>query len=169
MPVVLCQLLAIRHTQLSASNSSSGDSILELIDAVHPLGLLIRVDEAAERGLELLAAGAVRHSTQARAIPVDLARLRVKCALLACLLLELLGRLLRVSRCRDRCCGVILALGRGGLLGLRGRRFLLLLRLEPRVELLALPLDDGVDGRQVVLGELWWLGGVARCDTESVG
>lgn len=60
--------------------------VLELLDTVHTLGLLGRVHKAAERSLELLAAGAVGHTTQARAIPVDLSSLGVESALLVGLL-----------------------------------------------------------------------------------
>ena len=60
---------------------------LELINAVHALGLLLRVHETAERGLELLAAGPVRHAAQTGTVPVDLARLGVEGALLVGLLL----------------------------------------------------------------------------------
>lgn len=65
-----------------------GGDVLELVNAVHPLGLLLRVHKTAERRPELLAARAVRHAAQARAVPVDLARLGVEGALLARLVLE---------------------------------------------------------------------------------
>lgn len=64
---------------------------LELVNAVDALGLLLRVHEAAKGGLELLSARSVGHTTQAWAVPVDLASLRVKRGTLATLLLELLG------------------------------------------------------------------------------
>lgn len=66
----------------------SSRHVLELVNALHALGLLVGVDEAAERRLELLAARAVGHAAQAGAVPVDLARLGVECALLVGLLLE---------------------------------------------------------------------------------
>lgn len=66
--------------------------VLELVNAVHSLWLLRRVHKAAERGLKLLATRAVSHASQARAIPVDLARLRVECAFLSGFLLERLRR-----------------------------------------------------------------------------
>lgn len=50
---------------------------LEALDALGSLWLLLRVDEAAERGLECLAAGAVGHAAEAGAVPVDLASLGV--------------------------------------------------------------------------------------------
>lgn len=68
--------------------------VLELVNAFYALWLLVRVHEAAECGLEFLAAGAVGHAAQAGAVEVDLARLRVEGALLAGLLLELLWCLL---------------------------------------------------------------------------
>ena len=64
---------------------------LKLLNAVHALGLLLRVHEAAERSLELLSTRAVSHSTQAGAVPVDLAGLGVEGGFLAGLLFELLG------------------------------------------------------------------------------
>jgi hypothetical protein len=60
--------------------------VLELVNAVHALGLLIREDEAAECRLELLSTRAVGHATQTRAVPVDLASLGVESTLLASLL-----------------------------------------------------------------------------------
>jgi hypothetical protein len=66
-------------------------NILELLNAVNALGLLLGVDEAAERSLEVLSAWPVGHATEARAVPVDLASLRVECGLLASLFLKLLG------------------------------------------------------------------------------
>lgn len=61
--------------------------LLELVNAVHALGLGVRVDEATERGLELFTTWSVGHASQARAIPVDLARLWVEGALLTGFLL----------------------------------------------------------------------------------
>lgn len=69
--------------------ASSRKHVLELLNAVHALRLLLRVHEAAERSLELLSARAMRHTTQARAVPVDLAGLGVESGFLASLLLEL--------------------------------------------------------------------------------
>lgn len=63
-------------------------NILEFLNAVHPLRFLRRKHEAAERGLEILSARAVGHAAQARAVPVDLARLRVEGAFLVGLGLE---------------------------------------------------------------------------------
>jgi hypothetical protein len=60
--------------------------VLELLDAVHALRLLLREHEAAESSLELLSTRAMGHTTQARAVPVDLASLGVESALLAGLL-----------------------------------------------------------------------------------
>jgi hypothetical protein len=66
-------------------------NILELLNAVNALGLLLGVDEAAERSLEVLSAWPVGHATEARAVPVDFSSLRVECGLLASLFLKLLG------------------------------------------------------------------------------
>lgn len=66
-------------------------NILELLNAVNALGFLLGVHEAAEGTLEVLSAGSVCHATKTRAVPVDLASLRVECGLLASLILELLG------------------------------------------------------------------------------
>lgn len=60
--------------------------VLELLNAVHTLGLLIREHEAAESSLELLATRTMGHATQARAVPVNLSSLGVESALLASLL-----------------------------------------------------------------------------------
>lgn len=51
--------------------------ISELVDAIHALGFLLRVDEAGKRELEVLSAGTVRHSAQTGTVPVDLARFRI--------------------------------------------------------------------------------------------
>jgi hypothetical protein len=66
--------------------TSRSRDILELVNTVHPLGLFRGVNEAAESGLELLAARSMGHATEAWAVPVDLASLGVECALLARLL-----------------------------------------------------------------------------------
>ena len=66
----------------------SSVDVLELIDAVHALGLLGGVHEAAECRLELLTTRAMGHAAQTWAIPIDLACLRVECALLICLFFE---------------------------------------------------------------------------------
>lgn len=116
--------------------------VLELLNAVHPLGLLGRVQKAAKRRLEVLATRPVRHAAQARAVPVDLARLRVERALLAGLGFECRGGSLR--RCGVGLLGAIL----GGLLcgaGLDGGG------LGARLDLLALLGEDGVDGRDIIL------------------
>lgn len=81
---------------------------LELINAFNPLGLLIRVDKAAERRLELLSTRAVRHAAQAGAVPVDLAGLGVEGGFLAGLLLELLGRLHGIAAVGGRTGGLLL-------------------------------------------------------------
>lgn len=64
----------------------------ELLNAVHALGLLLGKDEAAESFSELLAARSVSHTTEAWAIPVDLAGLLIESTLLACLLFQVLRR-----------------------------------------------------------------------------
>jgi hypothetical protein len=56
--------------------------LLEVVDAVHALGLLLAEDEAAEGSLELVSTRPGGHAAQARAVPVDLARLGVEGALL---------------------------------------------------------------------------------------
>jgi hypothetical protein len=56
--------------------------VLELVNALHALGLFCGEDEAAERGLELLSTRSVGHAAEAWAIPVDLASLRVERPLL---------------------------------------------------------------------------------------
>lgn len=66
--------------------------ILELLNAVHALRLLLGEDEAAESLSELLAARSVSHTTEAWAIPVDLAGLLVESTLLAGLLFQILRR-----------------------------------------------------------------------------
>lgn len=63
--------------------------VLELLDAVHALGLLGAEYEAAKRRFEFLATRPVGHASQARAIPIDLARLWVERALLSRLLFQL--------------------------------------------------------------------------------
>lgn len=78
-------LVYINHLHVYQHN------ILELLDAVNALGFLLGVDEAAERSLEVLSARTVSHTTEARAVPVDLASLGVECSLLASLFLKLLG------------------------------------------------------------------------------
>jgi len=55
---------------------------LEMVNALHPLRLLLAVHETAERGAELLAAGPVRHPAQAGTVPVYLAGFFVEGALL---------------------------------------------------------------------------------------
>src|SRR5690349_23643106 len=65
---------------------------LELVYAVDSFRLSFGVDETREGCLELLAAWAVRHATETRAIPVDLASLGVVGRLLS--LSGLLFRLL---------------------------------------------------------------------------
>lgn len=76
---------------MSEQEGEGGDcNILELLNAVYALRLFRRVDEAAESGLELLSTRTMGHSTQAGAVPVDLAGLWVECALLSSLLLKLL-------------------------------------------------------------------------------
>lgn len=54
----------------------------ELFDTVDALGLFRAVNETRERGLEVFTTRAVRHATEARAIPVDLAGLFVVSGLL---------------------------------------------------------------------------------------
>jgi hypothetical protein len=91
-------------------------NVLELVDAVHALGLLLGVDEAAECIAELVAARPVGHAAQARAVPVDLARLGVECALLVRLSLESLDAAVG--------CGLRLGVRGGGGGGARGLLFL---------------------------------------------
>lgn len=130
---------------MTVGSTWAGKDVLELVDAVHALGVLLREHEAAEGRLEVLAARPVGHAAQARAIPVDLARLRVEGALLAGILLQSFGRAL------DGCGSLGVGTGPlgsgllveglvGGLVGLG-------------LDLLALLLEDGVDGGQVVVGE----------------
>lgn len=64
---------------------------LELINTIHPLGLLLGVNKAAKSCLELLAARPVGHATQTRAVPVNLAGLRVERCFLACFFFEVGG------------------------------------------------------------------------------
>jgi len=66
----------------------SNVDLLELVNAVHALGLLGGVHEAAERRLELLTTRTMSHAAQTWAIPIDLACFRVESALLVCLFLE---------------------------------------------------------------------------------
>lgn len=75
------------RVKLAAAKSDLEYS-LELLNAVNTLGLLRGVHEAAECRLEFLSARAVGHATQARAIPVDLASLRVERSFLTSFLLE---------------------------------------------------------------------------------
>lgn len=63
------------------------ENSLELLNTVNTLRLLIRVYKAAKRRLELLSAWSVGHTTQTRAVPVNLAGLRVKRSLLTGFLL----------------------------------------------------------------------------------
>ena len=44
---------------------------LELLDAVDPLGLLLRIHETGKRLAELHPAGTVGHPAEARTVPVD--------------------------------------------------------------------------------------------------
>lgn len=46
---------------------------LELLNAIHPLGLHLRKHETGKRLAELHAAGTIRHPAEARTIPVDFA------------------------------------------------------------------------------------------------
>lgn len=55
---------------------------LEVLNAVHALRVFLREYEAAECRSELLATRPIRHTAQARTIPVDLAGLLVECSLL---------------------------------------------------------------------------------------
>jgi len=80
-------LLNCKLRRPSAALLSDVD-VLELVDAVHALGLFSGVYEAAERRLELLTTRAMGHAAQTWAIPIDLACFRVECALLICLFLE---------------------------------------------------------------------------------
>jgi hypothetical protein len=64
--------------------------VLELVNAVHALGLLLGINETAECSLEIFSTWAVGHATQARAVPVDLTGLRVERGLLSGLLLKFL-------------------------------------------------------------------------------
>lgn len=66
---------------------SESPNILELINAVHALGLLLGVNETAKGRLELLPTRPMRHAPEARAVPVDLACLGVEGALLLRLVL----------------------------------------------------------------------------------
>lgn len=94
--------------------------VLELVDAIHALRLLLGVDEAAESGLELLAAGPMSHAAQARAVPVDLARLGVEGALLVGLGLQLLRRRRCALSSSLFCCLFPRGLGLGTLPALGG-------------------------------------------------
>lgn len=80
-------MLALTFSHIFGNNGN----LLELLNAVHALGLSFRVDEAAEGALELLATRAIGHAAKAGAVPVDLTRLGVECALLAGLLLQVSG------------------------------------------------------------------------------
>ena len=51
---------------------------LELLDAVDPLRVRLGEDETRERLAELQPTGTVRHPTETRTVPVDLAGLRVE-------------------------------------------------------------------------------------------
>jgi hypothetical protein len=144
-------------------------NLLELVDAVHPLGLLGRVHKAAKRRPELLPARPVCHTTQARAVPVDLSSLGVVRRLLAAG--SSLSRLSLLSRRRLagasgstvialRRRGVVLRLalllilGRSplrGLLRLPRRRLPGLPLPGPRLNLPPLLLEDPVDRDLVVL------------------
>lgn len=66
--------------------------VLELFNAVHALGFFLGEDEAAESLSELLAARSMSHTTEAWAIPIDLAGLLVESTLLAGLLFQVLRR-----------------------------------------------------------------------------
>ena len=55
---------------------------LEIVDALHPLGIFLREDKAAECGFELLSACSVCHPAETGTVPVDLAGLFVESALL---------------------------------------------------------------------------------------
>lgn len=90
MPLVRWNVVSKCHRP---STTQQGDeNALELFNAVHALRLLGGVHEAAEGSLELLAARAVGHPAQARAVPVDLAGLGVERGLLVGFVLEFLGR-----------------------------------------------------------------------------
>lgn len=155
-----------------------GDSfgyLRELLNAVHALGLLGGVDEAAESSLELLAARAVSHAAQARAVPVDLASLGVEGALGIGLLLESLrgGASLGDDTLSGLRLGLGIALGHGLSLGL-GLGDLFLYRLGrcrrggsglsgslgslPGGSMLgglaSLLFDNGIDGGKVGVGQL---------------
>lgn len=94
--------------------------VLELVDTIHALGLLLGEDEAAECRLELLAARPVGHAAQARAVPVDLARLGVEGALLVGLGLQLLRRRRCALSSSLFCCLLPRGLGLGALPALGG-------------------------------------------------
>jgi hypothetical protein len=81
-------VVQLANAQSNPKRVQESPNVLELVNAVHALGFLGRVDEAAESRLELLSARAVSHTTKARAIPVDLARLGVERTLLLSFLLE---------------------------------------------------------------------------------
>lgn len=66
-------------------------NILELLNAVDALGLLLGKHEAAEGSLEVFSAWTVGHTSETRAVPVNLAGFRVECGLLASFFLKLLG------------------------------------------------------------------------------
>lgn len=71
------------------TNKSDETNVLELVNAIHALGLLLGIHETAECSLEVLSTWAVGHTTQAWAVPVDLTGLRVEGGLLSGFLLEL--------------------------------------------------------------------------------
>lgn len=61
---------------------STQSNVLELVDAVHSLGLLLGVHKTAKRRLELFTTRPVSHTAQTRTIPIDLSGFRVESALL---------------------------------------------------------------------------------------
>lgn len=75
-----------------------GPSILEIINAVHALWFRFRKDKTAKRCSEIFSTGPMRHSPQTGAIPINLARLFIKRALLRSFVLFPLSLMLRHDR-----------------------------------------------------------------------
>lgn len=125
---------------------SPGDlRVLKLVDAIHALGLFLGVHEAAKRGLELLAAWPMCHTTQTGAVPINLSSFGIEGRLLTAFFLRRFRRG-RDRRLFDRLVGLLylqaLGLGRPCLL-------VVLRLLKLRIQFLPLLLDHGVHGGQV--------------------
>lgn len=95
-----CRYMTYQHQKTRATKKHKGDdaelrdegTILKFLNAAHSLRFLLRIHKAAKGSLKLLPARPMCHTSQARAVPVDLSCLWIKRALLIRFLLQLLRR-----------------------------------------------------------------------------